>query len=48
VGEIKCSLPGMVKVNTVGNEMNQLKQVEKPPEGMEALPEVCVCVCVCV
>jgi hypothetical protein len=27
IGEIKCSLPGLIKVNTVGNEMNQLKEV---------------------
>ena len=34
IGEVKCSLPGLVKINTVGNEMNQLKEVDDLPDGM--------------
>ena len=34
IGEVKCALPGLVKVNTVGNEMNQLKEVDDLPDGM--------------
>ena len=45
IGEVKCPLPGLVKVNTVGNEMNQLKEVEEPPEGMESVPEDPECCC---
>jgi len=45
IGEIKCSLPGLVKINTVGNEMNQLKEVADPPAGMAALPEDPECCC---
>ena len=45
IGEVKCPLPGLVKINTVGNEMNQLKEVEEPPEGMESVPEDPECCC---
>jgi len=45
IGEVKCALPGLVKVNTVGNEMNQLKEVDDLPDGMEALPEDPECCC---
>ena len=45
IGEVKCPLPGLVKINTVGKEMNQLKEVEEPPEGMESVPEDPECCC---
>ena len=35
----------MVKINTVGNEMNQLKEVDDLPDGMKALPEDPECCC---
>ncbi|EKX37040.1 hypothetical protein GUITHDRAFT_116767 [Guillardia theta CCMP2712] len=45
IGEVKCSLPGLVHINTVGPEMNTLKEVEEPPAGMTALPEDPECCC---
>ena len=35
----------MVKINPVGNEMNQLKEVDDLPDGMKALPEDPECCC---